>query len=167
MSERHVCSTLKDVFPQICVPNVAVSCGYDTCFAFSACDGLCHLTKIMDRVETPFGFQPIVWAFIRHTVSRCLIFPALLEVNTRGFLQFLRGDIKISVILWCRPLPTGQYGLCFGYCFSGPLPPRSHIGQSTFRGLFPGVPSLNRLYSEIQQIHLSIEAQCDHHTDNT
>ena len=32
--------------------------------------------------------------------------------------------------------------------------------QSTFRGLFPGVPSLNRLHSEIDQIHLSIEAQC-------
>ena len=29
------------------------------CFAAGACDGLCHLTKIMDRVETPFGFQPI------------------------------------------------------------------------------------------------------------
>ncbi len=34
------------------VENVAVSCGYSTCFAVSACDGLCHLTKIMDRVET-------------------------------------------------------------------------------------------------------------------
>ena len=33
---------------------VAVSCGYDTCFAVWACDGLCHLTKFMDRVETPF-----------------------------------------------------------------------------------------------------------------
>ncbi len=30
--------------------DVAVSCGYSTCFAVSACDGLCHLTKIMDRV---------------------------------------------------------------------------------------------------------------------
>ncbi len=26
---------------------VAVSCGYSTCFAVSACDGLCQLTKIM------------------------------------------------------------------------------------------------------------------------
>ena len=33
--------------------DVAVSCGYDTCFAVKACDGLCHLTKIMDRVGTP------------------------------------------------------------------------------------------------------------------
>ncbi len=53
---------------------VAVSCGYSTCFAVSACDGLRHLTKVMDRVETPFGFQPIVLTFVRHTVSRCLIF---------------------------------------------------------------------------------------------
>ncbi len=34
------------------------------------------------------------------------------------------------------------------------------LGQSTFRGLFLGVPSLNRLHSEIDQIHLSIEALC-------
>ncbi len=60
--------------------TVAVSCGYNTCFAVGACDGLCHLTKIMDLVETPFGFQPIAWTFVRHTVSRCLIFPALPEV---------------------------------------------------------------------------------------
>ncbi len=45
--------------------NVAVSCGYDTCFAVGACDGLCHLTKFMDQVETPFGFQSIVWTFVR------------------------------------------------------------------------------------------------------
>ncbi len=59
---------------------VAVSCGYDTCFAVLACDGLCHLTKTMHHIGTPSGF--------------------------------------------------------------------------------PGVPSLNRLHSEIDQIHLSIEAQC-------
>ncbi len=38
---------------------VAVSCGYDTCFAVRACDELWHLTKIMDRVETPFGFPRV------------------------------------------------------------------------------------------------------------
>ena len=31
---------------------VAVSCGYDTCFAVRACDGLCHLAKSMDHIET-------------------------------------------------------------------------------------------------------------------
>ncbi len=35
---------------------VGVSCGDSTCFAVSACDGLCHLTKIMDRVETPLDY---------------------------------------------------------------------------------------------------------------
>ena len=38
-------------------------------------------------------------------------------------------------------LPSGQYGLCFGYCFSGPLPLRSHNGQVTFLEPFPRVPS--------------------------
>ncbi len=28
------------------VMGAAVSCGYSTCFAISACDGLCHLTKV-------------------------------------------------------------------------------------------------------------------------
>ncbi len=131
----------------ICLPRVAVSCGYDTCFAVKACDGLYHLTKSMDRIETPLGFQSIVWTFVRHTVSRCLIFPVFPEVakvNTIGFLQFL---------------PTGQHGLCFGYLFSGPLPLRSHIDSSSF-GVCFRESLVIRLYSEIDQIHLRIEAQC-------
>ncbi len=52
-------------------------------------------------------------------------------------------------------LPTGLHGLCFGCCLSGPLPLRSL--RSTHRGPYPGV---FRLHSEIDQIHLSIEAQC-------
>ncbi len=199
--------------------SVAVSCGYNTCFAVKACDELYHLTKSMDRIGTPLGFQSIVWTFVRHTVSRCLIVPALPEMAkvTIGFLQFL---------------PTGQHGLCFGYLFSGPLtlhslihgpPSMDRIGTplgfqsivwtfvrhtvsrclifpalpemakvtigflqflSTgqhglcFGYLFSGPPTLHslihgppfgvrfqeslviRLYSEIDQIHLSIEAQC-------
>ncbi len=40
-------------------------------------------------------------------------------------------------------LPSGQYGLCFGYCFLGPLPlhVHSHKAQATFWEPFPGVPS--------------------------
>ena len=38
---------------------VAVSCGYDTCCAVKACDGLCHLTKTMGRTETPSGFPGV------------------------------------------------------------------------------------------------------------
>ncbi len=110
------------VYSSFLVFIVAVSCWYSTCFAVSACDGLCHLTKIMDRVETPFGFQPIVWTFVRHTVyykqvpdfscppGSCQ--SHMVKVNTIGFLQFL---------------PSGQHGLCFGCCFPGPLPLRSQI----------------------------------------
>ena len=117
--------------------------------------------KNMDRVETPFGFQPIVWTFDRQTVSRCLIFPLLPEVarvtwsdwtnhrhcyivNTIGFLQFL---------------PSGQHGLCFGFCFSGPLSLRSLINGPP-NGVRFRESLVIRLYSEIDQIHLSNEAQC-------
>ncbi len=42
----------------------------------------------LDWIETSFGFQSIVWTFVRHTVSRCLIFPALPEVTrSRGQTQ--------------------------------------------------------------------------------
>ncbi len=129
------------------VINVAVSCGYGTCFAVKAFDGLYHLTKSMDHIETPLRFQSIVLTFVTHTVSRCLIFPALPEVvkvNAIGFLQFL---------------PMGQRGLCFGYLFSGRLPLRSLIDGPPFRVRFRESLVI-RLYSEIDQIHLSIEAQC-------
>ena len=106
---------------------------------------------------TPFGSQSIVWTLVRHTVSRCLTFTALptrscgqngptlglsqlKQVNTCGFPQF--------------PL-SGQCGLCFGHCFSGPLPLRSHYNPPCFR-----MSLVYRLHSEIDQIHLSIEAQC-------
>ena len=55
-------------------------------------------------------------------------------------------------------LPTCQYGLCFGYSVSGPLPLCSHKRQVTFYGAL-----VFRLHSKIGHIHLSIEAQCDHH----
>ncbi len=129
--------------------DVAVSCGYSTCFAISACDGLCDLTKVMDRVGIPFGFQPIMSNFVRHTVSRCLIFLApkvtwsgLDQVNAISFLQFL---------------PTGLHGLCFGYCFSGPLPLRSLVNGPPI-GVRFRESLVSRLHSEIDQIHLGIEA---------
>ncbi len=88
-------------------------------------------------------------------------------------------------------LPSGQYGLCFGYCFTGPLPLCSHNGEVTFHGAcfrecplpeikegnhcscakykaqihvwnLIGKSKLVPLHSEIGKIHLSIEAQCDH-----
>ena len=54
---------------------VAVSFGYCTCFAVRTCDGLYPFIFSIDHVGIPFGFQLIIWTFVRHTVSRCLIFP--------------------------------------------------------------------------------------------
>ncbi len=67
----------------------------------------------------------------------------MIKVNTIGFLQFL---------------PTGQHGLCFRCCFSGPLPLCSLIKGPPI-GVRFRESLVNRLHSEIDQIHLSIEAQ--------
>ncbi len=88
----------------VCTPLlqqfVVVSCGYDTCFAVKACDGLCHLTKIMDRVGN----------FVRHTVGRCLIFPALREVAKVTWATQAIKSRSIQVAS-SSSIPTGQYGL--------------------------------------------------------
>ncbi len=49
-------------------------------------------------------------------------------------------------------LPTGLHGLCFGFCFAGPLL-RVRFRESL----------VIRLYSEIEHLHLSSEAQCVSH----
>ncbi len=56
-------------------------------------------------------------------------------------------------------LPTGVHGLCFGCCFSGPLLLRSLINGPPI-GVCFRESLVVRLHSEIDQIHLSIEAQC-------
>ncbi len=58
--------------------------------------------------------------------------------------------------------PTGVHGLCFGSCFSGPLPLRSLILSQLSRVHF-GECLIVRLYSEIDHTYLSIEAQCVSH----
>ncbi len=109
----------------------------------------------MDCIETPSEFQSILWTFVRHTVSRCLIFPALPKV-TRS-----RGQIKskVNTLGFLLFLPSGQYGLCFGYFFSGTLPLRSHFNSPPF-GVCFRESVIFRLHSEIDQIHVSIDAQC-------
>ncbi len=84
----------------------------------------------IDRVGIPFGFQPIVWTFVRHTVGRCLIFPAF----------------EVTWSIWT----------C---CFSGLLPLRSLTNGQPIWVRFQECLVV-RLHSEIDQIHLSIEAQC-------
>ncbi len=64
------------------------------------------------------------------------------KVSTIGFLQFL---------------PTCLHGLCFGYCFSGPLPLRSLINGPPI-GVRFRESLVIRLHSEIDRIHLGIEA---------
>ncbi len=58
--------------------------------------------------------------------------------------------------------PWGLHGLCFGFCFTGPLPLRSLTNGPLFRVHF-GESLVVRLYSEIDHLHLSIEAQCVSH----
>ncbi len=123
----------------ILLSTVAVSCGYSTCFAISACDGLCHPTKVMDRVGTPFGFQPIMSTFVRHTVSRCLIFPAP-KVTWSDLDQsqpFLQKSIQLA--------SSGSYlrvymGCALAVVFRS-APSTFPHKRSTHRGPFPGVPS--------------------------
>ncbi len=83
-----------------------------------------------------------------HTVSRCLIFPALPEVKTQSthvasFSSYLRVNMgcALAIVFQVRSLNVPNI-----------------TGYPTW-SLFPGVPSF-RLHSEINQIHLSIEAQC-------
>ncbi len=59
-------------------------------------------------------------------------------------------------------LPTGIHGLCFGSYFSGPLPQHS-LHHGPLSRVHFGESLVIRLYSEIDQIHLSSEAQCVSH----
>ncbi len=56
----------------------------------------------------------------------------------------------------------GLHGLCFGFCFAGPLPLRSLLHGPLSRVHF-GESLVVRLYSKIDHIHLSSEAQCVSH----
>ncbi len=100
---------------------VAVNHENDTCFGNGLVMGYADCKCLAGLVET----SNVVSTFVRHTASGCLIFPAFMLTHVAS-LQFL---------------PMGQYGLCFGYCFSGALSLRSHKEQVTFSGPFLGVPS--------------------------
>ncbi len=76
------------------------------------------------------------------------------EVTFRGILK------KLTHVASLQFLPLGQYGLCFGYCFSGLLTLHSHKGRGYLLGACFRESLVIRLYSETGQIHLSIEAQC-------
>ncbi len=95
------------------------------------------------------GFQPIKSALARHL------------------------GVQVPVIscheghhLSCMPINIGTFpglhGLCFDFCFAGPLPQHSLSHGPLLRINF-GESLVVRLYSEIDQIHLSSEAQCVSH----
>ncbi len=59
-------------------------------------------------------------------------------------------------------LPSGIHGLCFGSYFSGPLALHS-LQHGPLSRVHFGESLVVRSYSEIDQIHLSSEAQCVSH----
>ncbi len=98
-------------------------CGQDLWWAIPL-----HIS--IDRVGIPIGFQPIIWTFVRHTVSRCLIFPIF--------------EIMWSVCHqdWLLPVPTyGSRWVVLWLLFFRSAPSKFHSKRSTHRGQFPGVPS--------------------------
>ncbi len=70
--------------------------------------------------------------------------------------------IKSALVRHFHILPTGLHGLCFGFCFAGPLPLRFLLHGPLSRVHF-GESLVVRLYSEIDHIHLTSEAQCVSH----
>ncbi len=107
----------------------------------------------MDRIGTPSGFQSIVWTFVRHTVGRCLIFPALPEVAKVTWAKWTN-----SQYTWLPPDPYLWVNM--GCALAIVFPLRSHFNSPPLGICFRESLVCNRLHSEIDQIHLSIEAQC-------
>ncbi len=117
--------------------TVAVSCGYDTQFAVRLVMGY-TISFLLGQFWDTFRI-PHDQASLSQT-HRC-----------PGVSGSRQSDHHIQ--------PTGVHGLCFGYCFSGPLPLRSLILGPLSRVHF-GESLVVRLYSEIDHTYLSIEAQC-------
>ena len=107
----------------------------------------------------------IHWFWLKHQSNfNCKLGPLSdpLQAGDWLFPPSQKWPDKLTHVTSLHFLPSGQYGWCFGYCFSGLLPLCSDKGQVTFFGAFSGSPYSFKLCSEIGQIHLRIEAQCDH-----
>ena len=72
-----------------------------------------------------------------------------------------KGHVPIKIGAF-HILPTGLHGLCFGFWFAGPLPLRS-LSHGPLSRVHFRESLVVRLYSEIDHIHLSSEAQCVSH----
>ncbi len=83
-----------------------------------------------------------------------------------GTFRIPTDQVSPSQTLRCpgafRFLPTGLHGLRFGFCFAGPLPLHS-LSHGPLLSVHFGESLIIRLYSEIDHIHLSSEAQCVSH----
>ncbi len=102
-------------------------------FQKRTCDGLCRL-----QVFSGFGWNIKVVSIVNLDLCKthCKQVPDFSHLCGSDLIKWA------SFSQFLQFLPSGQYGLCFGYCFSGPLPLRSHIEQITFSRPFLGVPSL-------------------------
>ncbi len=103
---------------------------------------------LLDRFGIPFGFHAIKSALARHSGVQVPVIS--------------RHEGHVVTFGTFHILPTGLHGLCFGFCFAGPLPLRS-LSHGPLSRFHFGESLVNRLYSEIDHIHLSSEAQCVSH----
>ncbi len=71
--------------------------------------------------------------------------------------ELVKIHVMSSYILLCtfQFLPTGLHGLCFGFCFAGPLPLRSLTHGLLLRVRF-GESLVFRLYSEISTLAVKL-----------
>ncbi len=93
-------------------------CGYN-------CADAVDRLLILDHFGIPFGSQPIKSALARHSGVQVPVIP-----------------IKIGTF---HILPMGLHGLCFGWCFAGPLPLRS-MSRGPFSRVHFGESLVVRLY---------------------
>ncbi len=105
----------------------------------------------------PLGSHTIKPALARHTGVQVPVVPA--KAITWSFLTNHKARSAWALIGTFHIQPTGIHGLCFGSCFSGPLPLRSLLHGPLSMVHF-GESLVVRLYSEIHHTYLSIEAQC-------
>ena len=136
--------------------SVAVSRGCDTRFSVRACDGLYQLLKSIgsdwntitvsiDRVDHCQTHCKQVPEFSRPSGSDHITWVDLSQVNTRCYPP-VHAFGSIWVVLWLL--------------FFRSVPSMFPLQQVTLLGVCFQESLVFRLYSEIDQIHLCIEAQC-------
>ncbi len=113
--------------------------------------GFCHLCR----------FRLCTWSVLDKWISMVL----RSAVGMTHDLRLVCGqtcDGLYHFAFYFHILPTCLHGLCFGFCFAGPLPLCSLLHGPLSRVNF-GESLVVRLHSEIDHIHLSSEAQCVSH----